>query len=384
MRSTLDRAAAGTVSLHPVREAIVADVLKADITIDPDLIEAVALNVVGDLVRGLNDQQRKTLKRLTARALSEDWDQEELTRRINDLVGLDDRSLNAVEGMRQRLVAAGFKPGDARRQANAYAARLRAARAATIAETEVARVASIARRLTWQQARNQDELHRYAVRVWRTDKTEANCPTCSSLNGRRAAVSRPFMGGIMEPPAHPNCKCRVELMLGDVVLSKGEPRDADNDGWIDEGKPTERPAARVYNYNSMGATWDDHKTQQDAIAHFDALPDDAILYVFHGTTKQDAEFIVRHKLIRSGGRRSSGVEHGKRTDGLYVAPTVRDAGMYLHRGSDDVVVKIKVRKGDLVKSAEYTGQTVGGALMNSSAGAVLPPGSKLLSVEVVE
>lgn len=223
MRSILAGAKAGQVSLRPVREAIVADVTKADITIDPDLVEAVALNVVGDLVQGLNNQQRRTLKRLTAKAISEDWDKKELARRINAVVGLDDRSLNAVEGMRLNLINQGFKPGDARRQANAYADRLRQARAATIAETEVARVSAIARRLTWELARNSDEVSRYAVRVWMTDKTEENCPTCSSLNGRRAAINRPFMGGIMEPPAHPNCKCTVQLVLGDVVLSKTAP-----------------------------------------------------------------------------------------------------------------------------------------------------------------
>lgn len=380
----------GKVSLAPVREAIVADVTgevrkEELITPDPSIVADVAREVVGELVANLNAEQKKSLKRLHRKAVDNEWTQEELARRINDVVGLDDRSRNAVEAMRLRLVQDGVPRGVARKTAREYANRLRRERAETIARTEVANVLAIARRRTWLAARDEGLIPNYAVRIWRTHKDERTCKVCGPMNGQRAALDRPFRGGLMGVPAHPNCRCREELVWGQDVIGKSDPRDGDGDGFVDDGLPTMRPVNRVYNYDRfLGATWRDHAKQQEAIAHFDSLPGNAKIAVYHGTTKQHAESLIAGAKIGRGQERDR--KHSSmNTEGLYVAPTWADAEMYTAPRSDDVVVKIWTTKDQLAPSQEAGGgsYTVGRALMNSSAGAVLVPGAKIDKIEMV-
>lgn len=39
--------------------------------------------------------------------------------------------------------------------------------------------------------------------------TDRVCPICKALDGAIARVGRPFRGGYMQPPAHPNCRCAL-------------------------------------------------------------------------------------------------------------------------------------------------------------------------------
>lgn len=364
-----------------------SEVRKDDIiTPDPNIVAEVVREVVGELVASLNAQQKRSLKRLTQRAADNEWTQEELARRINDVVGLDDRSRNAVEAMRLRLVRDGVPRGVARTTARNYANELRRERAASIARTEVANVLATARRRTWIAARDDGLIPNYAVRIWRTHKDEKTCGVCGPMNGQRASLTGTFMNGVPGVPAHPNCRCTEELVLGQDVIGKEDPRDADSDGWIDEGKPTER-LARVYNYDKfLGATWRDHKKQQEAIAHFDSLPGHAKVAVYHGTTREHAEALLSGDVIGEGKNRDR--KHGSATThGLYVAPTWADADMYTTPRTDDVVLKIWTTKDQLAPSGEARdGQgpySVGRALMHSSAGAILIPGAKIDRIEVV-
>ena len=36
---------------------------------------------------------------------------------------------------------------------------------------------------------------------------------CEPLDGQEAALDEPFDGGIFRPPAHPNCRCSVGLVI---------------------------------------------------------------------------------------------------------------------------------------------------------------------------
>lgn len=194
------------MTLRPVREALAADVLKAadPIVADPAIVAEVVREVVGELVAGLNAQQKKSLKRLTERSQANEWTEEELARRVNDVVGLDDRSRNAVEAMRQRLIDQGVPRGTARTTAQKYANTLRRERAVSIARNEVSHVMAVARRRTWLKARDDGDIPNYSVRIWRTHKDDRNCPVCRNMNGQRAALDGVFMNGHAGPPAHPN------------------------------------------------------------------------------------------------------------------------------------------------------------------------------------
>lgn len=378
METTKDLLLAGSLSVSNVGNALYDDITKSVPGVDPAVAGRLALASAGDLVTGITSDQKRALRRLTARAIQQGWSEEELADRIKAAIGLDERGVNAVENFRAGLVAGGTPKGIARQRANDYAKRLRAARAALIARTELARLTAEAKRLMWAEWKRDGRIDQYAVRVWHTHKDERMCPVCKPMNGQRAAIGKPYAKGMAGPPVHPNCRCHETLERGPVVLGK-EAKDGDGDGWVDDGKPTMRltfNAGSVIDFDGpLGATWRNHYKQQAAIKAFDELPDDAMVVVYHGTTEDNADLLVEGAEIADSGERDKKL--GGKSKGIYIAPTYDDAANY-----GDYVVSFKVPKSVIVPSDEARGYSAGKALMNSSAGAVILPGFVLPRVTV--
>ena len=140
-------------------------------------------------------------------------------------------------------------------------------------------------------------------------------------------------------------------------------------------------------YEHLGATWRGHDAQQAAIEHFDSLPDDADVWLYHGTTPEGRDSLISKPKAaarqpvghpdKSGGVRPPVARLAHEPDGLFVAPTFDDAANY---GSE--VVRFKVKKSELVGWSPD--RSTGHYLMNSSAGAVVRPGVALRDVRVVK
>lgn len=45
------------------------------------------------------------------------------------------------------------------------------------------------------------------------DATIAACPICAPLDGKIVGIDKSFGDGISEPPAHPNCRCIVNILM---------------------------------------------------------------------------------------------------------------------------------------------------------------------------
>lgn len=52
-------------------------------------------------------------------------------------------------------------------------------------------------------------------RIWNGTADRRTCPICRGLDGKVAAVGKPFEGGYEYPPAHPNCRCTVAAWRSD-------------------------------------------------------------------------------------------------------------------------------------------------------------------------
>jgi hypothetical protein len=52
---------------------------------------------------------------------------------------------------------------------------------------------------------DEDEL----LQKWDSSPDRRRCEWCASLEGKTAKIGKPFPGGILRPPAHPNCRCVV-------------------------------------------------------------------------------------------------------------------------------------------------------------------------------
>jgi len=81
-------------------------------------------------------------------------------------------------------------------------------RAKLIAVTEVTRAYAEANQLVFQQTGVQQ-------RRWNTANDELVCSICGPLNGTVVGITEPFPGGIMLPPAHPNCRCWITPVVSE-------------------------------------------------------------------------------------------------------------------------------------------------------------------------
>lgn len=170
------------------------------------------------LLMDVNEQNRRKVANLTARALEQGWSDDVLAARIQNVVGLDSRYALAVENFREGQIKAGLPPGKARDASRAYAKRLRAHRAIVVARSEVASALAQAQRVLWKQAQERGDLSRYAVRVTRLHKDDRLCQQCRGENGRRRSL-KTTVGG---PPFHPQCRCWEEVEDQGLVVEKIE------------------------------------------------------------------------------------------------------------------------------------------------------------------
>ncbi len=123
---------------------------------------------------------------------------------------------------------------------------------------------------------------------------------------------------------------------------------------------------------------------KNAIDEFDAVPNSSTVTVYHGTTRQNAEKLLQTNKLEAGAGKARGddVSKAAKSTDLYVAATPEDARMYA--GKDGVVVKLEVPKSSLAASPEIgEGRSVGYALYNPSAGAVLASGTPVSNASLV-
>lgn len=84
-------------------------------------------------------------------------------------------------------------------------------RAALIARTESMIAAHAGQRMAWQRAQEEGYLSAKATVTWIATDDEAECPQCEGLDGEEARIGMAFSDGTAFPPAHPRCRCTLEL-----------------------------------------------------------------------------------------------------------------------------------------------------------------------------
>jgi hypothetical protein len=178
------------------------------------------------LVNQISGQTQATMARSLQRSLNEYAPLDVITMRLRRYIGLDDRYAQAVDRHRQTLLNQGVPPARAYQSARAYAARLRTARARTIARTETTRALWEGQRMFWEQAMTDGLVDPTNMRKrWRTARDERTCPICKRLHNVTLEWDDKFRladgSFLMGPPAHPNCRCEVTVLWKQWVVSKG-------------------------------------------------------------------------------------------------------------------------------------------------------------------
>ena len=164
------------------------------------------------LVREVTDETRRAIANLIDRAYRQGLHPYEVAPQIREMVGLTARQAQAVLNYRAGLVKAGRRPEQVARMTDRYAARMLKRRGQTIARTETARAMTQARIASYLQAAQHGLFDvAQAELEWSSVQTDPE-EICAQLDGERVPLGSTFDGLI--PPAHPNCRCSLHLVIG--------------------------------------------------------------------------------------------------------------------------------------------------------------------------
>lgn len=133
----------------------------------------------GELINGISETTRDDIRELVAESLEGEYDVADLASQIADLLGND-------------------------------------ARAELIARTESMTAANEGQRQLWHQAQDSGLLGKNAQREWIIGDDDKLCPICLDMEGETVGLDDDFnVDGedIDGPPAHPNCRCTVALVV---------------------------------------------------------------------------------------------------------------------------------------------------------------------------
>lgn len=169
-----------------------------------------------ELVTRITEEQKRGLKEVLYHfTVKEPIGYDKLSKYIRPLVGLTQGQRNAVERMRQALVAEGKTEYEILKAITKYAEELHRYRAVVIARTEL----SFAYNNT-----SFDIVHEqtskagiYTRKKWYTAHDERVCEVCGALDGKTVEMNSNFRLGKLGkeedisflPPAHPNCRCTI-------------------------------------------------------------------------------------------------------------------------------------------------------------------------------
>ena len=182
----------------------------------------------GTLIRQIEAETLTAVRRIIAEALTEGSGVFAAARQLSRVVGLHDRWQTAVDNFYEREVerlaemfpelGADELAQRAQVSAESYRERLIGSRAETIARTEVLAAQNTGQLVSWLQAADQGllDLNR-AQKQWVVGPDGwagiAVCEICLELGGETVPVLSVFSNGEAYPPAHPNCRCNMNLIV---------------------------------------------------------------------------------------------------------------------------------------------------------------------------
>lgn len=149
----------------------------------------------------------------SALGIAVDWDldnpfvQDVLDALADEVKGVAETTKDEIRALVGRQAAEGWSIDDLADALEQSGVTRSAARAAIIARTETTRAYSLGSIAAFQVSGQVDRLE------WLTAQDEKTCPECSALDGTVTEMGKAFDGGVMFPPAHPNCRCALLPVL---------------------------------------------------------------------------------------------------------------------------------------------------------------------------
>lgn len=178
-----------------------------------------------DFVTNSVQEQKKAIRRLTAKAVREELSPDELSRVIRPCIGLNSRQAEANLRYYNNIKAQLRKEHPkmkqetivrrARDKALKYAEKQHRYRAKTIALDELAEVYNQGAHFGIKQAQKKGYIG-HVRKVWVTARQESVCKYCEAVEGVSKELDEPFdvgkCGMVQVPPAHPRCRCVLKYV----------------------------------------------------------------------------------------------------------------------------------------------------------------------------
>ncbi len=173
------------------------------------------------LVTEIGVETRTALRALIARG-EQGLDPRRLARLITEQVGLRTDQVAAVGRFEARLLAEGLDDKAVARRVSRYADAQLRQRGRLIARTETIASANEGQQQLWEQGVKTGQLNPARVRrqwlVTHDDRLDAE--ECEPMDDQERALDQPFTTGsgrsVRRPPAHPNCRCDITLVVPDA------------------------------------------------------------------------------------------------------------------------------------------------------------------------
>lgn len=174
------------------------------------------------LVREVTRETRRAIGNVISRGYATGTHPYDLVPQIRELVGLTSRQATAVMNFAEGQRKQGRSPEVVADRAIRYARKLQKRRAQTVARTETATCMIQAKRASWMQAAAHGLFDPATAEIRWSAVQEDPAEICAQMDGKTVPLGDTFDG--LLPPAHPNCRCDVALVLPSAVKVTMPPR----------------------------------------------------------------------------------------------------------------------------------------------------------------
>lgn len=187
-------------------------------------VVAAAEGNAAELVTRVSAETRLAIREEIVRGLQQGVQPLDHSKRIQSVVGLTRKHAAAVNNLRLKLMEEGLSPKEIAKQIERKRLKLLRWRARNIARTETMMAAHIGQNQGWGQAMRSGVIPSTSTRKWIVtpdERAEEFCLSIPDLNSEGVGIEQPFntpAGPVAYPPAHPQCRCSVELIIGDRVF----------------------------------------------------------------------------------------------------------------------------------------------------------------------
>lgn len=210
----------------------------------PEAVEA-ARRATAHLVTRVSAETKAALRALISKGITDGIHPRKLTRLISDSIGLNAPQAVALANYRLRLEAEGaLTAATLDKAVSKYGARLLAQRKLMIARTETMRALNLGKIEAGQQAIRDGWLDPGVGKRWTAAPEELEpprCDECADLDGEVVPLDARFSSGDVGPPAHPYCRCSLDILPADTWDVTEPPEDP-------EIRETMSPWSRLVRY----------------------------------------------------------------------------------------------------------------------------------------